>query len=131
MEEQALKWQQQRVILRLRNEVYMTYISLKQELDILQQSQSHIKCKGFSESLQFEHFKTFFELKDAPNYTILQGKNNPEYGTTEDMWYLAYAKNNQMVVLDISDEETICDEFYQLMIIWFQGTQEVQTRPKL
>lgn len=108
----------------------MTYLTLKQQLNTLIQSQTDIKCTGFSESLEFQHFKTFFELKDTPNYTILQGKNNPEYGTTEDMWYLAYVKDNQMVVLDISDEETICDEFYQLIIIWLQGLNTITTQVK-
>lgn len=106
----------------------MTYNTLKIELDKLQKSHPQIPCQGFNQSLEFAHFKTFFELKDAPNYTILQGKNSVEYGTTEDMWYLAYVKDNQLVVIDISDEETICDEYFQLLIAWFQGAQKVKTQ---
>ena len=82
----------------------------------------------FEESLEFVHFQTFFELKMPPFYTLLQGKNNPEFNTTEEIWYLAYQKDNQLVVLDIADETTICDEFYQLMVVWYQGCQEIQTQ---
>ena len=108
----------------------MKYSELKTELLELQNTFPAITCSGYQESLEFEHFTTFFELQDIPHYTILQGKNNPEYGTTEDMWYLAYQKDNQMIVLDIADENTICDEYYQLMVIWFQGCQEIQTQSK-
>lgn len=108
----------------------MTYNTLKQKLNTLQKTFPQIKCAGFEESLQFEHFKIVFELKDAPNYTILQGKNDLTYNTTTDMWYLAYAQNQQLVVLDIADEETICEEFLQLMVLWFQGAQNICTQNK-
>ena len=105
----------------------MTYIELKQELTALSNIFLHIPPAEFDESLAFEHFKTFFELKDSPHYTLLQGKNNPDFNTTEDMWYLAYQQNDQLVVLDIADESTICDEFYQLIVVWYQGHREIKT----
>lgn len=108
----------------------MTYKKLKYELTNLQKAHPQISCQGFSESLDFVHFKTFFELKDEPQYTILQSKNNPEYKTTEGMWYLAYVKDAQIIVIDIADEETICDEYFQLMIAWFQGAQKIKTQSK-
>lgn len=106
----------------------MTYKELQSELVTLSHINPNAKCKGFEESLEFAHFKIFYELKDAPNYAILQAKNSNEFNTTENMWYLTYLKDEQRVVLDIADENTICDEFYQLMVIWFQGCQTIITQ---
>lgn len=105
----------------------MTYKDLKKA--VLKQSRKNKHKAHFEESLNFAHFKTFFGLMEAPQYAILQGKNNEEFGTTEDMWYLTYTKDGQMIVLDIADEATICDEFLQLLNIWFQGCTEVKTQP--
>ena len=106
----------------------MTYIELKEEINNLSNIFQVVPSAKFEESLAFEHFKTFFELKDQPCYTLLQAKNNPAYNTTEKMWYLAYQQEGQLVVLDIADESTICDEFYQLIVIWYQGNREIRTQ---
>lgn len=108
----------------------MTYLTLKTELDNIQKTTEAPFPFRFTESLAFAHFKTVFEFSESPNYAILQGKNSQEYGTTEEMWYLTYTQDNQMVVLDISDEDTICDEFLQLIIAWLQGAQKIETRPR-
>ena len=106
----------------------MNYSELKTEVEILRKSKTKIKCKGFEESFEFLHFKTFFALLDSPQYSVMQAKDNPEMGTSEDQWFLTFVKDNQMVVIDIADEDTICDEFYQLMLIWFNGSQTVMTK---
>ena len=108
----------------------MTYIELKTELTNLQKSNAKIHCQGFEESLEFAHFKIFYELKDEPHYALLQARTNKDFQTTEDMWYLTYLKDGQRIVLDIADECTICDELYQLMVIWFQGCQKITLQEK-
>lgn len=107
----------------------MTFIELKEELKLLQKKKKNVKMKGFEESFEFVHFKTFFALLDEPKYAILQPKTSEEFHTDENKWFLTYTQNEQMIVIDIADEDTICDEFYQLILIWFSGNRKV-TRKK-
>lgn len=106
----------------------MNYQEVKSEIDILLKNNPKVKCKGFEESFDFLHFKTFYSLLDEPKYAVLQAKNNPEMNTSEDQWFLTFNQNGRMVVIDIADEDTICDELYQLMLVWVSGSRTIVTK---
>lgn len=104
----------------------MRYIELKDEIEELQNKYAKRHCQGFEESFDFAHFETFYALLDEPKYAIMQAKDNLDMNTNSSQWFLVFDHNGQMTVIDISDEETICDEFFQLILIWFKGNKTVK-----
>ena len=70
--------------------------------------------------------KTTTALQIAKSSILMQAKDNLDMNTNSSQWFLVFDHNGQMTVIDISDEETICDEFFQLILIWFKGNKTVK-----
>ena len=104
----------------------MKYEELKAECENLKNKNYKVQCQGFEESFEFMHFEKFYALLDAPKYAVMQAKTNSEMNTVNTQWFLVFERDKKMTVIDISDEETICDEFYELILIWFQGSQKIK-----
>ena len=86
---------------------------------------------GFYESLEFEYFKTFFCMNDQPSYTLLQCKDNTEFNTSSDTWFLCLPREGQMYVIDAGTEEEICDQFFNLIELLNHGFGTAEIRSKI
>lgn len=93
----------------------MTYNELINEIDKLKEGKEHLFPK-FNESLEFVHFEIFFEMLDEPQYTLLKARK-------DDVWLLAMPREGKMLVFDAGEESIICDEYYELLLLWLSGAK--------
>lgn len=108
----------------------MTYFKLKEELNKLDIKSTIETFGGFEESLEYEHFKTVFSLKDEPNYTLMQFKDSEEFKTSSETWLVCLPNDEQMCVIDIGSEEDMCDQFFSLIEIFRYGFGTIKVQKK-
>jgi hypothetical protein len=108
----------------------MSYEELKQRIAEMGLEKTIQGFGGFEESFEFEHFKTFFSMKDQPNYTLLQCKDSEEFNTSSNTWFLCIPKDEQLFVIDAGTEEEVCDQFFNLIELLNHGFGTAQIRPK-
>ena len=108
----------------------MTYNELKKEIKGMNISNKIKDFKGFEESLDFEHFKTFYAMIDEPKYTLMQFKDSEEFKTSSDYWIICIPTDDGMCVIDMGLEEEICEQFLHLIEIFKYGFGTPQIRPK-
>ena len=94
---------------------------LKSEIAKLDLNSKIKGFSGFEESLEFEHFKTFFAMLDEPKYSIMQFRNSEAFNTSEDTWVLCIPRDGQMCVVDCGTEDEICEQYLRLMEILAHG----------
>lgn len=110
----------------------MTYAELKKEIESLNLKDKIKDFQGFEESFEFEHFKTFFAMLNEPKYTLMQCKDNEEFNTSSNTWFLCLPKNEKLYAIDAGSEEDICDQFFNLieMLSHGFGTAEIRQKTK-
>ena len=92
----------------------MTFEEMKTEIATINASDKNAKVAKFNESREFVHFSIFYEMLDEPQYTLLKDKNS-------ETWFLAFPKDEKMMVIDAGEEDVICDEYYELYLLWLSG----------
>ena len=108
----------------------MTYNELKKEIEEMNISNRIKNFKGFEESFDFEHFKTFYAMIDEPKYTLMQFKDSEEFKTSSNNWIICIPTDEGMCVIDMGSEEEICDQFLHLIEIFKYGFGTPQIRSK-
>ena len=109
----------------------MTFEKLKKEIE-----NSHFEnlledYKGFEEKHDLEYYKTYYEMLNAPGYTLMQFQDSEEFKTTSEQWVLCLPQGEQLVVMDLGNEEEICDQYFNLMEILKYGFGTAEIRPKI
>ena len=92
----------------------MKFDEMKTEIDLLHQKDKNAKVASFNESREFVHFEIFFEMLDDPQYTLLKDKNS-------ETWFLGFPRDEKMMIIDAGEEDIICDEYYELYLLWLSG----------
>ena len=108
----------------------MTFSQLKQELTDLHLENIIENFKGFNESKEFEHFETFFEMLNEPQYTLMQCKDSEEFNTSKDTWFLCLPKDGKMYAIDAGNEDDICEQYYNLIDMLSHGFGTAEMRKK-
>ena len=108
----------------------MNYVELKTSVNELHLENKIDSFQGFEESLEFEHFTTFFQLSCAPHYTLLQMKDSEEFNTSKDTWALCLPRDGQMVVIDMGSEEEMCEQYFNLIELINRGFGVADVRKK-
>lgn len=92
----------------------MTFNEMKKEIVELHSTDKNATVATFNESREFVHFDIFYEMLEDPKYTLLKDKNS-------ETWFLAFPRDEKMMVIDAGEEEVICDEYYELYLLWLSG----------
>ena len=100
----------------------MTFEEMKTEIAAMHELDKNAKVANFNESREFVHFDIFYEMLDEPQYTLLKDKNS-------ETWFLGFPRDNKMMVIDAGEEDIICDEYYELYLLWLSGMR-VQVQKK-
>lgn len=108
----------------------MTYEVLKKEIEELNIDKRIDNFKGFEESFEFEHFKTYYAMIDEPRYTLMQFKDSDEFQTSSENWIICLPTEDGLCVIDMGLENEICNQFLHLIEIYKYGFGTPQIRPK-
>lgn len=103
----------------------MTFEEMKTEIAAIHELDKNAKVANFNESREFVHFDIFYEMLAEPKYTLLKDKNS-------EIWFLGFPRDNKMMVIDAGEEDIICDEYYELYLLWLSGMRaQVQKKEEV